>query len=240
MGQSGEEERWLAKPFFSLLLLTDATYLRLDWITLVVCLMLSEEPSWMLAQLIQSNNVPWSTSSLCSWQKRTSHRLEPCHRSNSTGSHFWLIPGFSSAKIYIKVDKCTRENENRYLLGYLKSLMCWIAFNKLFMYFLPIVYIEEEKFQTFSRPRHPTEQTMLLSALNFSRNFIRPTIRLWQSPQWPESELFRASYKPKIAFPVTCLDFYTVDSFTCWEWRWVGQRHAQRANRQRLDLDALL
>lgn len=60
----------------------------------------------------------------------------------------------------VQMDNCTRENKNRYTLGYLESLVLWGVFQEVFVSFLPLGHTHIDVDQLFSRTatrlhRHP-------------------------------------------------------------------------------------
>lgn len=75
------------------------------------------------------------------------HVIECLHRFlNNRNDQFGL-----SKNLYIQMDNCSRENKNRYTLGYLESLVAWGVFDEICASFLPVGHTHIDIDQVFSR-----------------------------------------------------------------------------------------
>ncbi len=75
------------------------------------------------------------------------HVVEAIHRFLTERINQGVLP----RTFYIQVDNCTKENKNRFLFSYIKSLLRWKLFDEIVVAFLPVGHTHEDIDQTFSR-----------------------------------------------------------------------------------------
>ena len=74
------------------------------------------------------------------------HIVETLHRYLTMRKAFSTIPRI----LYLQLDNCSRENKNRYLLGYVECLLRWNIFDEIEVGFLPVGHTHEDIDQAFS------------------------------------------------------------------------------------------
>lgn len=74
------------------------------------------------------------------------HIVEAVHRYLMDRS----LSGSPPPKLYVQVDNCTRENKNRFFLGYIECLVRWHLFKEVEVSFLPVGHTHEDIDQAFS------------------------------------------------------------------------------------------
>lgn len=75
------------------------------------------------------------------------HVIECIHRYLNSRNDQYGLPKV----LCIQMDNCTRENKNRYTLGYLESLVLWGVFEEVYASFLPVGHTHIDIDQVFSR-----------------------------------------------------------------------------------------
>ncbi len=79
-------------------------------------------------------------------QTGANHIVEALHRFLNDLATASKIPSY----LHIQADNCVRENKNRFIFGYLESLIAWNVVDEIEMSFLPIGHTHEDIDQSFS------------------------------------------------------------------------------------------
>jgi len=92
------------------------------------------------------------------------HVIECLHRHLNRRNSQTGLP----ATLCVQMDNCTRENKNRYTLGYLEFLVSWGVFIEVYASFLPLGHTHSDIDQLFSRTatRLHTYQAITLQDLH--------------------------------------------------------------------------